>query len=323
LRDDKGARDVKLEKPVRSRARASTRSRSTPVAGKASPDEYPLTNPDKVLYPKDGVTKRELLDYYALVAERMLPHVGNRPLTLVRCPNGVGKPCFFQKHPGQGTPEAIRTIAIRESEGKAPYGVIDDAWGLFGLLQLGALEIHTWGSRADDFEHADVLVFDIDPDPSVGFPAVIASARELRAVFEAAKLESFVKTTGGKGLHVCVPIEPDLEWDQVKAFCGRIAEALVHRSPDKYVATQSKAKRKGKIYLDYLRNARGATFIAPYSTRARDGATVAVPLEWDELGPRLEPAAFTVRTIKKRLATRTKDPFERMATLRQKLRPDG
>ncbi|HVR19022.1 MAG TPA: non-homologous end-joining DNA ligase, partial [Polyangiaceae bacterium] len=255
--------------------------------------------------------------------ERMLPHVGNRPLTLVRCPNGVGKPCFFQKHPGQGTPEKMRSISIRESEGKAPYSVIDDAWGLFGLLQLGALEIHTWGSRADDFEHPDLLVFDIDPDPALAFSAVITCARELRAVFEAAKLESFVKTTGGKGLHVCVPIEPDLDWDQVKDFSGRIADAFARRAPDKYVATQSKAKRKGKIYIDYLRNARGATFVAPYSTRARDGAPVAVPLDWDELTPRLDPSAFTVRTLGRRLKARPNDPFERMATLRQKLRPNS
>jgi bifunctional non-homologous end joining protein LigD len=319
LREDKHAKDVRLET-----APAATRKATRKAKPRAdSPDDYPLTNPTKLLYPKDGITKRDLLDHYALVAERMLPHVANRPLTLVRCPNGVGKPCFFQKHPGKGTPERIRSIAIREREGKAPYSVIDDAWGLFGLLQLGALEIHTWGSRADDFEHPDLLVFDIDPDPALPFSAVIDCARELRVVFESAKLESFVKTTGGKGLHVCVPIEPDLAWEQVKDFSGRVAEALAQRSPEKYVATQSKAKRKGKIYIDFLRNARGATFIAPYSTRARDGAPVAVPLDWDELGPRFEPSKFTVRTVKRRLSLHAKDPFERMATLRQKLRPES
>jgi bifunctional non-homologous end joining protein LigD len=323
LRDDKSPKDVELEQASPRPSAKPGRSRRVRASNRAASDDYPLTNPDKVLYPKDGITKRELLDYYALVAERMLPHVGNRPLTLVRCPNGVGKPCFFQKHPGQGTPDKIRQIAIRESEGKAPYSVIDDAWGLFGLLQLGALEIHTWGSRADDFEHPDLLVFDIDPDPSVEFAAVSACAREVRALFDSAKLESFVKTTGGKGLHVCVPIAPELGWDQVKDFSGRIAQALAQRSPEKYVATQSKAKRKGKIYIDYLRNARGATFIAPYSTRARDGAPVAVPLDWDELTPRFEPRAFSVRTLARRLAAREKDPFERMASLRQKLRPNG
>jgi bifunctional non-homologous end joining protein LigD len=215
----------------------------------------------------------------------------------------------------------MRSISIRESEGKAPYSVIDDAWGLFGLLQLGALEIHTWGSRADDFEHPDLLVFDIDPDPSVDWKATVDCAFELRTVFELAKLESFVKTTGGKGLHVCIPIEPDLDWEKIKDFSARIAEALVRRSPQKYVTTVSKATRKGKILIDYYRNSRGATFIAPYSTRARDGAPVAVPLEWDELTPRLEPSEFTVRTLKRRLDRQKHDPFERMAKVRQRLRP--
>jgi bifunctional non-homologous end joining protein LigD len=315
LRDDKSPKEVRLEK-------AEARPKPS-AARKAIHDDYPLTNPDKVLYPKDGITKRELLDYYALVAERMLPHVGNRPLTLFRCPNGVGKPGFFQKHPGKGTPEGMRSISIRESEGKAPYSVIDDAWGLFGLLQLGALEIHTWGSRADDFEHPDLLVFDIDPDPSVDWKATVDCAFELRTVFESAKLESFVKTTGGKGLHVCIPIEPDLDWEKIKDFSARIAEALVRRSPQKYVATVSKAKRKGKILIDYFRNSRGATFIAPYSTRARDGAPVAVPLEWDELTPRLKPSDFTVRTLKRRLDQHKHDPFERMVKVRQRLRPTG
>jgi bifunctional non-homologous end joining protein LigD len=312
LRDDKHPKDVRLERPGPPRKPRRDGARV----------DYPLTNPDKVLYPKDAIKKRDLLDYYALVAERMLPHVANRPLTLVRCPDGVGKPCFFQKHPGKGTPDGMRFVTIREAEGKAPYSVIDDARGLFGLVQLGALEIHTWGSRADDFEHPDLLVFDIDPDPAVDFAAVMACARELRTLFETAKLESFVKTTGGKGLHVCVPIEPDLDWDQVKEFSGRIAEAFVRRHPERYVATQSKAKRKGKIFIDYLRNARGATFVAPYSTRARDGAPVAVPLEWDELTPRLKPNAFTLRTLQKRLSAQKHDPFERMATLRQALRPN-
>jgi bifunctional non-homologous end joining protein LigD len=287
------------------------------------PKDFPLTNPNKVLYPEQGITKRELLDYYALVAERMLPHVANRPLTLVRCPNGRGKPCFFQKHPGEGMPAGMRSIAIREKEGKSPYSVIDDALGLFGLVQLGALEIHTWGSRADDFERPDLLVFDLDPDPELPFRLVIEGARRLYDIFAGAGLESFVKTTGGKGLHVCVPIEPDLSWDQAKDFSGRIAQALAEHEPERYVATVSKAKRKGKIFIDYLRNGRGATFIAPYSTRARENAPIAVPLEWDELTPRFSPSQFSVRTVKQRLERLEHDPFERMATLRQRLRPDS
>jgi bifunctional non-homologous end joining protein LigD len=316
LRDDKPAREVKLEtaKPVATTAAAS--------AAGSSPD-YKITNPNKVLYPEQGITKQQLLDYYALVAERMLPHVANRPLTLVRCPNGQGQPCFFQKHPGKATPPGLRSISIREKEGKMPYSVIDDAIGLFGLVQLGALEIHTWGSRADDFEHPDILVFDLDPDPTVPYQRVIDGALAIRKVFEQAKLESFVKTTGGKGLHVCIPIEPELGWDHVKDFTGRVAAAMVERTPELYVATQSKAQRKGKTFIDYLRNGRGATFIAPYSTRAREQASIAVPLEWDELSPKLPPNHFNLRNIEARLARLKKDPFERLATLEQRLLPEG
>jgi bifunctional non-homologous end joining protein LigD len=316
LRGDKPAREVRLEVP--STVEPVTTAAPSKPSKRAS---YAITNPDKVLYPESGITKRELLDYYALVAERMLPHAGNRPLTLVRAPNGIGKQTFFQKHPGKGTPAGLRSIDIRESEGKQPYSVIDDEQGLFGLVQLGALEIHTWGSRADDFEHPDVLVFDLDPAPELEYAAVIRGALTVRRVFEQAKLESFVKTTGGKGLHVCVPVAPDLDWNQAKDFTGRIAEAIAADAPELYLVTASKAKRKGKTFIDYLRNGRGATFIAPYSTRAREHAPIAVPLEWDELSPQLPPNHFTVRNIEARLAKLARDPFEAMARSTQRLRP--
>jgi len=310
LREDKAPSEVELEMTHKTEKTEKTDELAS---------KFPLTHPDKVLFPELGITKREVLEYYELVAERMLPHVANRPLTLVRCPNGWSKACFFQKHPAKGTPAALRSVFIRESEGKAPYAVLDDAEGLFALVQLGALEIHTWGSHADDFERPDLLVFDLDPDPSVKFAAVIQCAQQLRAIFAAAKLESFVKTTGGKGLHVCVPITPELEWPQIKEFCKQLAEALERQSPDLYVATQSKAKRRGKIFVDYLRNARGATFIAPYSTRARQNASLAVPLEWDELTASFHPAAVTLRSIRSRLAELAVDPFERMAKVKQRL----
>lgn len=315
LREDKPAAEVRPEIEPKS---ATKRGRTA----KSATGDYPLTNPDKVLYPEQGITKRELLDYYALVAERMLPHVQNRPLTLVRCPNGRGKPCFFQKHPSAGTPEAIRSVAIREKDGKAPYSVIDDEQGLFGLVQLGSLEIHTWGSRADDFEHPDLLVFDLDPDPALDFSAVIEAAHLLRRTFEAAKLESFVKTAGGKGLHVCVPIVPDLDWTTIKDFSSRVAEGLAKNDPKRYVATVTKAKRVGKIFIDYLRNSRGATFVAPYSTRAREGAPIAVPLEWDELTPKLRPDQFTIRNVAARLEKLSQDPFARLTKVKQRLRPE-
>jgi bifunctional non-homologous end joining protein LigD len=200
--------------------------------------------------------------------------------------------------------------------------VIDDEQGLFGLVQLGALEIHTWGSRADDFEHPDILVFDLDPDVAVEYQAVIDAAHALRQAFAQVNLESFVKTTGGKGLHVCVPITPELGWEQIKSFTGHVAEAMAQGSPELYVATQSKAKRKGKTFIDYLRNARGATFIAPYSTRARANAPVATPLDWDELSTKLPPSHFTLRNLPERLARLKHDPFERLAQLRQRLHPE-
>ncbi len=310
LREDKPAQEVNMETAV------SIDSRST------SSRKFPITNPQKVLFPAQGITKQELLDYYGLVVERMLPHVQNRPLTLVRCPNGYGKPCFFQKHPGAAAIKGLRSIPIREKEGKSAYSVLDDAQGLFSLVQLGALEIHTWGSRADDFEHPDLLVFDLDPDPSVDYSAVIAGARAVREVFEHAGLETFVKTTGGKGLHVCLPIQPSLSWDEAKDFTGRVARAISERSPGLYVATQSKAKRKGKTFIDYLRNGRGATFVAPYSTRAREGAPIAVPLEWDELSPKLPPDHFNLRNVRKRLSLLKQDPFERMSQMAQRLVPE-
>lgn len=277
-----------------------------------------LTNPAKVLYPAVGVTKRDLLDYAALVATRMLPHVVNRPITLVRCPNGQDKQCFYQKHPGVSA-SGLRSVAIREKEGKADYAVIDDAEGLFALVQLGVLEIHTSGALADDFEHPNILVFDLDPDPSVDFTEVIRCARRLKEVFETAKMESFVKTTGGKGLHVCVPVEPKLSWAQAKLFTQNIAAALVREEPKRYIATQSKAQRAGKIFIDYLRNGRGATFVAPYSTRVHPTAPIATPLFWDELTPRTRPDEFTVRNLSERLSKLKEDPFEAMANLYQAL----
>lgn len=338
LREDKAATEAILERPAGAASPGGVKAPAKRAAARTKPKkavvtepsaatlayqklaaEYPLTNRSKVLYPEKDITKGEVLEYYALVAERMLPHVANRPLTLVRCPNGWNKQCFFQKHPKEGVPPGLRSVAIRETEGKLPYSVLDDALGLFGLVQLGALEIHTWGSRADDFEHADLLVFDLDPDEGLDFTRVVTAARRLREVFETAKLESFVKSTGGKGLHVCIPIAPGLEWDQVKAFSGYIAEAMEKEAPDRYTANISKAARKGRIFIDYLRNGRGATFIAPYSTRARESAPVAVPLEWDELDGLKEAPTFTIRTLKERLVTLSEDPFERMATLEQRL----
>lgn len=324
LREDKAPEDVHRETPASETQEHNDEAaggRHEPPKPQVDTSRVKLSNPNKVLYPSAGITKRQLLDYMAMVAPRLLPHVVNRPLTLVRCPNGEGKQCFFQKHPGAAA-DGMRAVGIREKEGKADYAVIDDEVGLFGLVQLGVLEIHTSGALADNFENPNLLVFDLDPDPSVGFSEVIRCAFQLKEVFESGGLESFVKTTGGKGLHVCVPIEPKLTWDEAKAFSRNVATALAQQEPDRYVSVLSKAQRKGKIFIDYLRNGRGATFVAPYSTRVRPSAPVAVPLFWDELTPDVKPDQFTVSNLIHRLEKLDRDPFEKMAGLRQKL-PGG
>lgn len=214
-------------------------------------------------------------------------------------------------------------MTIAEKKGKAPYSVLDDASGLFGLVQLGALEVHTWGSRADDYEHPDILVFDLDPDPALDYAAVIQGALQVRRVLEQARLESFVKTSGGKGLHVCAPITPGVSWEQAKEFSRHVVEVIAADAPSLYLATAPKAKRRGKTFIDYLRNARGATFVAAYSTRARENAPVTTPLEWDELTPTLKPDQFALRSLAQRLAKLRRDPFERLMQVEQSLQSDG
>lgn len=321
LREDKRASEVRRERTTAARADADAQAgaKNNTPRPKVDVSTVKLTNPDKVLFPDRNLTKRHLLDYMALVAPLMLPHVVHRPLTLVRCPNGVDKPCFFQKHPGDAKVPGLYAVGIRENEGKADYTAIQDASGLFALVQLGALEVHTSGAFADNFEHPNLLVFDLDPDPSVAFSAVMECAKRLREIFASANLQSFVKTTGGKGLHVCVPVEPTLSWNEAKAFTQRIAQALVKEAPERYVATQSKAQRSGKIFIDYLRNGRGATFVAPYSTRARGIAPVATPLFWEELTPDLTPAKFTLENLPERLSEIGQCPFAAMTDLHQEL----
>ena len=278
-----------------------------------------LTSPDKVLYPEQGITKLDLARYFHDVADWMLPHVGDRPLALVRCPEGREKECFFQKHPRPGTPKELRHVPIREKNKTETYVVVDDAAGLMSLAQIGALEVHAWGSRTDKLEQPDRLVFDLDPDPSVAWTDVIAAARQIRQFLEDLGLESFVKTTGGKGLHLVLPIERRHDWDAAKAFCKQVAEAIATGDPDRYTSNMSKRARVGKIYIDYLRNGRGATAIVPYSPRARAGAPVSTPLVWEELSPDLRSDRFTVENLRERLASLKRDPWEGIAKVRQTL----
>ncbi|WP_437640804.1 DNA ligase D [Sorangium sp. So ce854] len=277
-----------------------------------------LTNPDKVLYPAQGITKIALARYYAQVAEHMLPHVADRLLTLVRCPEGQGKPCFFQRHEAEGLSEAIRRTTVEEDGGKRTYLYVETTEGLVSLVQMGALEMHIWGSRVDRIEEPDMMIFDLDPAPELPWERVADAARTVRRLLETLGLRSFVKTTGGKGLHVVAPIEARRGWDEVKPFTKAVADALVRFDPARYIATLSKAKRTGKVFVDYLRNGRGATAVAPYSTRARPGAAVATPLSWDELDAPLDPASFTIETVPQRLAT-VPDPWAELSGVRQSI----
>lgn len=278
-----------------------------------------LTSAGKVLFNEEGVTKLELAEYYLAIAPWILPHVSNRPLSLVRCPEGAGKECFFQKHPGIGSPKTLRLVAVTESGGTHNYFVVDSAEDLISLAQIGSLEIHVWGSKADKLELPDRMIFDLDPDPTVAWPRVVESAHQIRAFLDDIGLQSFVKTTGGKGLHIVVPIQRRHDWDEVKAFSKRIAELIEQADPSRYTSNMSKAARVGKIYIDYLRNGRTATAIAAYSTRARPRASVSVPVSWDELKPSIRSDSFTVRSLPSRLARLKEDPWAGIGSVRQSL----
>ncbi|HSE04839.1 MAG TPA: DNA ligase D, partial [Methylomirabilota bacterium] len=307
LREDKPAAQV-----VRERSRAPRPARARPISGgSGAPIEVAgvrLTHPDRVLFREQAITKLALARYYEAVADWIVPHVADRPLSLVRCPEGDRGGCFYQKHAGPGVPEEVKRIRIRESGGRAAsYLYVDDLPGL--VAQIGVLEIHPWGTRVDRLERPDRLVLDLDPAPGVPWPRVVAAAEEARALLTALELVSFVKTTGGKGLHVVVPLRPAAGWDALRALGEAIGVEMTRRAPDRYTVNPLKAARRGRIFIDYLRNVRGATAVAAYSPRAKPGAPVSTPLAWSELSAMTRPATFTVRTVPKRLATLRKDPW--------------
>jgi bifunctional non-homologous end joining protein LigD len=282
-----------------------------------------LTHPDRVLYPDIGLTKRGLAEYYVAVADWILPEVVHRPLSLVRCPDGLGKGCFYQKHLGAGPPEDLHCARIKEKAGTTCYAMIKDLKGLISLVQMSVLEIHPWGARIDRLEQPDRMVFDLDPDPAVPWADVVAAALETRQRLESLGLASLVKTTGGKGLHVVVPLSRRHDWERVHGFARQFADAMAADSPARYTARMAKAVRKGKIFIDYVRNARGATAVAAYSARARSGAPVATPLAWDELRPGLAPDRFTAESLPRRLAGLAADPWGDIRRLRQSLPKSG
>ena len=293
----------------------------------ALPDELPrgipLSNLDKVLYPENGLSKGALVAYYAAIGEWMLPHLAGRPLTIVRCPDGRHKHCFYQKHAKPGQPPAIHRLPIEDDGEVVEHMMVDDLAGLLGLVQLGALEIHTWGCRKGRLDRPDVLIFDLDPDEALPFAEVVDAAVEVRGQLAGLGLESFVKTTGGKGLHVVVPIERRTGWDEAKEFCHQVALAMTRMRPDRYVAVAGKGKRRGKIFIDYLRNGFGASAIAPYSTRSREGAPVAAPLSWQELSAGIRPADFTVTSMARRIASLERDPWHGYDQVKQSIKRRG
>ena len=238
-------------------------------AGEERVAETKLTHPDRVLYPDQGITKHDLARYYERIAGAILPHLEGRLLTLVRCPQGHQRECFYQRHTRHTASEHIRTIAVREKGKTVRYLSVDSLAGLIALVQMGVLELHTWGSRAPRLERPDRMTFDLDPGPEVTWDQIQQGAALLRAHLKDLDLGAFVKTTGGKGLHVVVPIAPEQSWDFVKDFSRALAESIVREEPNRYTATMSKAKRRGKIFIDYLRNSRTATAVCAYSARAR------------------------------------------------------
>jgi bifunctional non-homologous end joining protein LigD len=285
------------------------KQRGTTIGGIA------LTHPERELWP--GITKQDLAEYWLAVAEHALPGLAHRPLAVVRCPSGIAGEHFFQKHGHGGMPAAIRD---GEAAG-SPFLAIDGADGLVALAQMSAIELHAWGATEKDPLHPDLIVFDLDPGEGVPFASVASAAHDVRENLRRIGLESFCRTTGGKGLHVVAPIGPDGDWDAVKPFCRAFAETMSQENPDAYLPTMRKLDRRGKILIDWLRNGLGATAVASFCPRARPGANVATPVAWGEVNDKLNPADFTLRSVPDRLARLRADPWQEFTSLRQRL-PD-
>lgn len=304
LRMDKPTQDVKKENET-SRKNSS----------------FMITHPEKILYPEDRITKKELLAYYEAVSDTMLPYIINRPLSLVRCPENF-EDCFFQRHYNESTPKALKSIPVEGKEGIEQFIYLDSREGLLSLVQMSVLEIHPWGSLISHLDNPDFMVIDLDPAPNVAWHEVVEAAFEIKHHLADFKLKSFVKTTGGKGLHVVVPIKPEYTWDEVKNFTHVFVLFLEKLKPQKYISKMTKAKRDGKIFIDYLRNQKSATAIGAYSTRARPHAPVSVPIHWDELTNNRQDTDFTIRTLPQRLAGLSNDPWKEFWTVNQSLHLD-
>ena len=326
LREDKLAkevvREIAAEPPpvIRRQSNSSPRKRDRDGGNMVS---FAITHPEKVLDETSGMTKQDLAAYYSAVSAAMLHYISDRPLSIVRCPEGSSKTCFFQKHVGSGLPASVKTVSIPSRKGGSSenYLTVDSEEGLVGLAQMGVLEIHSWGSRNDSLDKPDLIVIDLDPDEAIGWKTLAGSAQAMREHLQGIGLESFLKSTGGKGLHVVVPIRADHDWPVVKAFTHAVVRQMEEANPGLYVTKMSKAVRKNRIFLDYLRNDREATAIAPFSPRARAGAPVALPLDWKELQADTMPI-FRVVDFEKWKNRLKRDRWARMRGLQQRLTQD-
>jgi bifunctional non-homologous end joining protein LigD len=294
LREDKDAAEVKKESPVKTKS-----SDGPTVVGGIT-----ITHPDRVISETGHVTKGEVAEYFAAVASLILPHIARHPLSLLRCPSGIDGECFFQRNPGKGLGADIHTFPFRHKGKKYEYFYLEDEAGLLEVIQMGAIELHPWGAPIDAIDYPDRMIFDLDPAPDLPFEAVKLAAQDLRQHLQHKGLESVLKCSGGKGLHVTVPLAGKDKWPEVKAFAGALAEEMVAATPEAYVATMSKAKRSGKIFIDYFRNDYTATAIADYSVRARPGAPVALPLEWKELKTLKSASQFTIKEVLQRVSAK-------------------
>jgi bifunctional non-homologous end joining protein LigD len=282
-----------------------------------------LSHPDRVVFPDAGLTKLDLARYYEAIADHVLPHLAGRPLTLLRCPGAIGDDCTFMRHSKVWAPAALRRIRIQEQKKVGEYLVADSLPALISLVQMDVIEIHTWNSRAEHLEKPDRIVLDLDPGPDVAWREVIDAGKLVREALRTLRLESYAKTTGGRGLHVVVPIVPERDWSECLAFARGLALALERHDLRRFTTRFAKSGREAKILLDYLRNNRTNTSIAAFSARARPGAPVSVPVSWSELTSRLDPLRLTVRSVPRRLARLTRDPWDGYFRARQRLTPDS
>jgi bifunctional non-homologous end joining protein LigD len=337
LREDKDAGDVVYDPKSRTAVEPAATRKKTPARAKqAAPKEAEpvepqrardgsvvfegvrLTHPDRILYPGTTLTKLDVARYYAAVSDWALPHLSRRLLTLVRSP-AVGQKTFYQKHIGDEAPAAIKRFELKDGAEPEIYPYIEDLPGLIGLVQMGVLEIHPWGSRIEKLETPDRVTMDLDPDEGLPWERVTEAAIDVREALLGIGLKSFAKTTGGKGLHVVIPLTPKLGWDDVKTFAKWVADSFVAQRPEDFTANMAKKARQGRIYIDYLRNGRGATAVGAYSPRSRTSAPVSTPLFWEEVEQGVRPEGFTVETVPNRLTALESDPWAEMGKLRQSI----